>query len=45
MSVESSRTVLLINRSEPRFDGHTGGKKRITLKKQQKYWRFLLIFG
>ena len=32
VSTESSRTVLLIDRSEPRFDGRTGGKIRITLK-------------
>ena len=32
VSAESSRTVLLIDRSEPRFDGCTGGKIRITLK-------------
>ena len=32
VSAESSQTVLLIDRSEPRFDGCTGGKARITLK-------------
>ena len=32
VSAEYSRTVLLIDRSEQRFDGSTGGKIRITLK-------------
>ena len=32
VSAESSRTVLLIDRSEPRFEGRTRGKIRITLK-------------
>ena len=32
VSTKYSRTVLLIDRSEPRFDGCTGGKIRITLK-------------
>ena len=32
VSAKSSRTVLLIDRSEPRFDGCTRGKIRITLK-------------
>ena len=31
MSAESSRIVLLIDRSESRFDGRTKGKMRITL--------------
>ena len=32
VSAESSRTALLIDRSEPKFDGCTKGKIRITLK-------------
>ena len=32
VSVESSQTSLLIDRSEPRFETHAGGKIRITLK-------------
>ena len=32
VSAEPSRTILLIGRSEPRFDGLTGGKIKITLK-------------
>ena len=32
MSAKSSQTVLLIDRSETRFDGRTGAKIRITSK-------------
>ena len=32
MSVKSSRNVLLIDRPEPRFEGCTRGKIRITFK-------------
>ena len=36
VSVESSRTVLLIDRFEPGFDGCTGGKIKNNFIKQQK---------
>ena len=32
VSVEPSRTILSIDRSEPRFESHTGGKITKTLK-------------
>ena len=32
VSAEPSQTILLIDRSEPRFESHTGGKIRKTLK-------------
>ena len=32
VSVEPSRTILSIDRSEPKFESHTGGKIRKTLK-------------
>ena len=32
VSAESNWSTLLIDRSEPRFDSHAGGKIRITLK-------------
>ena len=32
MSAEPSRTILSIDRSEPRFQSHTGGKIRKTFK-------------
>ena len=41
VSAKPSRTTLSIDRSEPRFESHTGGK----IKKTWKFWRFLLIFG
>ena len=37
VSAKSSRTILLIDRSEPRFKSHTGGKIRITLKNNKKF--------
>ena len=38
MSVEPSRTILLINRSERRFESHTGrGKIRRTLKNDENF--------
>ena len=32
VSAKHSQTILLIDRSEPRFESHTGGKIRKTLK-------------
>ena len=32
VSAKSSQTILSTDRSEPRFESHTGGKIRITLK-------------
>ena len=50
VSAEPGRTILWIDRSEPRFKSHTGSKitetwkKLENLKKRWKFWRFLLIF-
>ena len=41
MSAESSHTILLINRYEPRFKSHAGGKISKTLKNNNN----VLIFG
>ena len=41
VSAESSHTILLINRYEPRFKSRAGGKISKTLKKKNN----LLIFG
>ena len=38
MSTESSQTILLIDRSEPRFESHTGAKIRKTLKNDGDSW-------
>ena len=35
VSAEPSRTILLIDRSEPRFESHTGGKITKTLKNDE----------
>ena len=35
VSAESSRTILSIDRPEPRFESHTGGKIRKTLKNKK----------
>ena len=40
MSAESNRTILSIDRSEPRFESHTGGKIRITLKNNKNFDAF-----
>ena len=40
---ESSRTILSIDRSKPRFKGRAGGKIRITLKNNKNF--DVLIFG
>ena len=37
VSAESSRTILLIDRPEPRFKSHTGGKIRTTLKNNKNF--------
>ena len=37
VSAESSWTILSIDRSEPRFESHTGGKIRITLKYNKNF--------
>ena len=37
MSAESSLTILLIGRSGPRFERHTGGKVRIALKNNKNF--------
>ena len=44
LSAKSSRTVLLIDRSEPRFDGRTGGKIRMTLKSKENIDVFFNYF-
>ena len=44
MSAKSSRTILSIDRSEPRFESRTGGKIRITLKNNKNFDVFLKIF-
>ena len=41
MSVELSRTILSIDRSEPRFESHTGGKIRKTLKNDGNFEVFV----
>ena len=40
VSAESRQTILLIDRSEPRFESHTGGKIRKTLKNHQNFIDF-----
>ena len=45
MSAEFSRTILSIDRSEPRFESRTGGKIGTKLKNKKKFDVFLLIFG
>ena len=37
MSAEPSETILLIDRYETRFESHTGGKIRKTLKNNQNF--------
>ena len=37
MSAEPSRTILLTDRSEPRFESHTGGKIRKTLRNNENF--------
>ena len=37
VSPKPSQTILLIDRSEPRFKGHTRGKIRKTLKDDEKF--------
>ena len=41
MSVKPSRTIFLIDRSEPRFESHTGGKIRKTLKNDGNFEVFV----
>ena len=43
VSAEPSRTILLIDRSEPRFESHTGGKITKTLKNDQHFDGFCWI--
>ena len=45
MSAESCWTILSIDRSEPRFESHAGGKIRITLKNNKNFDGFWLNFG
>ena len=45
VSTEPSRTTLSIDRSEPRFEGHTGAKVRKNFKNDENFVAFLLIFG
>ena len=40
VSVESSQTILSIDRFEPRFESHTGGKIRKTLKNHRNFVDF-----
>ena len=42
---EHSRTILLIDRSEPRFESRTEGKIKKTLKINGNFDIFLLVFG
>ena len=42
---DSSRTILLIDRSEPRFECHTGGTIRITLKNNKHFDLFCLFLA
>ena len=44
VSAEPSQTILSIDRSEPRFERHTGGKITKTLKNDGNFDGFLLIF-
>ena len=37
VSAEPSRTILSIDRSEPRFESHTGGKITKTLKNDENF--------
>ena len=37
VSAEPSRTILSIDRSEPRFESHTWGKLRNTLKNDENF--------
>ena len=39
-----SQTILSIDRSEPRFESHTGGKIRKTLKNNETFDVFFVIF-
>ena len=39
-----SQTILSIDRSEPRFESHTGGKIRKTLKNNEAFDVFFVIF-
>ena len=41
VSTEPSRSILLIDRSESRFESHAGGKITKTLKKRCKFSRFV----
>ena len=40
VSAKSNWTILLTDRFEPRFESHTGGKIRITLKNNKKFDNF-----
>ena len=40
-----SQTILSIDRSEPRFESHTGGKIRKTLKNNKNFDVFLLFLS
>ena len=40
VSAKPSRTILLTDRSEPRFEGHTGGKITKTLKNDGNFTGF-----
>ena len=37
MSAKPSQTILLIDRSEPRFESQTGGKIKKTLKNNENF--------
>ena len=37
VSAKFSRTILSIDRSEPRFEGHIEGKIKVTLKNNKKF--------
>ena len=41
VSAKPSRTILLIDRSEPRFEGHIGGKITKTLKNDGNFNGFV----
>ena len=43
-SAEPSQAILLMDRSEPRFESHTGVKIRKKCKKQWKFWHFFVNF-
>ena len=45
VSAEPTQATLSIDRSQPKFKSHTEGKIRKTLKNDENFAVFLLIFG